>query len=58
MFEILYNSFIKLEQEYTKEKSINAQLIEQLNQFTKQKSATTPSTDDSKIIKQKDKGKK
>ena len=57
MFEILYNSFIKLEQEYTKEKAINAQLIEQLNQFTKQKSATV-TTADSKIIKNNNKGKK
>ena len=37
MFEMLYNSFIKLQQEYTKEKVEKAQLIEQLNQFTKQK---------------------
>ena len=42
MFEMLYNSFIKLQQEYTKEKTEKAQLIEQLNQIQKDNSQPKP----------------
>lgn len=37
MFEMLYNSYIKLELKYKKIEIEKSQLIEQLNQFTKQK---------------------
>ena len=54
MFEIIYNAYLKSNQELANEKARNAQLIERLTQFTKQ---TQDVTDQSKIIK-KPKGKK
>jgi hypothetical protein len=50
MFELIYNAYLKSTQELVNEKAKNAQLIEQLNQFTKQKDISGP-----KIIKSKNK---
>ncbi|QMU54705.1 MAG: hypothetical protein GKS07_07365 [Nitrosopumilus sp.] len=41
MFELIYNAYLKCSQELTNEKATNAQLIEQLSQFTKQKKDVT-----------------
>ena len=37
MFELLYNGFLKCSKDLADEKAKNAQLIEQLSQFTKEK---------------------
>jgi hypothetical protein len=50
MFELIYNAYLKSTQEFANKKAKNAQLIEQLTQFTKQKDISGP-----KIIKSKGK---